>query len=378
MKAPNIPVWDDHNWQALNKLENSIATDICVIGLGGSGLSCIHELLNLNQKVVGVDAGMVAGGAAGRNGGFLLAGLAIFYHDVVKEIGRDKAKAIYELTLKEIDSIAASLPDIVRQVGSLRIAISDDAYKDCIEQYSALKNDGLPVELYQGKEGRGLLFPTDAAFNPLARCRHLALAAIEKGASLYEHSPVLEIEPHVVRTAKGEIKCKQVIVAVDGRLELLLPQVKSPEVKYPVRTTRLQMLATAPTQEITVPKPVYLRWGYEYYQQLPDGRIALGGFRDAAPEEEWTTNTEPSEKIQNKLTDFLRNHIGVQAEVTHRWAASVSYKEDGLPYFGEVMPNVWAIGAYSGTGNVIGAVCGRGVAQKAVTGTSDIANLFVN
>jgi hypothetical protein len=37
----------------------------------------------------------VAGGAAGRNGGFLLAGLAAFHHDAVAAHGRARARALY-------------------------------------------------------------------------------------------------------------------------------------------------------------------------------------------------------------------------------------------------------------------------------------------
>jgi glycine/D-amino acid oxidase-like deaminating enzyme len=42
----------------------------------------------------------------------------------------------------------------------------------------------------------------------------------------------------------------------------------------------------------------------------------------------------------------------------------------------EVAPGVWACGAYSGTGNVIGALCGQAAAQLALTGNSGIAPLF--
>lgn len=38
--------------------------------------------------MIGIDAEDVGAGAAGRNGGFLLAGLAEFYHDAVKKFGK--------------------------------------------------------------------------------------------------------------------------------------------------------------------------------------------------------------------------------------------------------------------------------------------------
>jgi glycine/D-amino acid oxidase-like deaminating enzyme len=367
----NTPIWDNHPWTGLASLENDLTADVCVIGLGGSGLACIHELLSLGQRVVGLEAGLVAGGAAGRNGGFLLAGSWHSYHEAVQTLGRDHARDLYALTLRQLKKMQGETPEAIRQVGSLRIALDQEEYEDCQHQLSAMRADGFQVEAYEGVEGRGLLLPEDCAFNPLLRCRILAKQALQQGALLFEQSPAIRISGQHVQTPKGDVFCKQVIVAVDGKLEQLLP-----ELVGQARTARLQMLATAPTNEVKLPRPVYARWGYEYWQQLPTGEVALGGFRDKFREAEWIFESEPTQDIQGMLEHFLRNHIGVQAEITHRWAASVAYTENGMPIFKEVRPQVWAVGAYSGTGNVIGALCGRGAAQMAALGKSDIATFF--
>ena len=129
--------------------------------------------------MVGIDAGAVAGGAAGRNGGFLLAGGYPFYHDAVERWGRERARTVYRLTLEEMDRIEAAVPGAVRRVGSLRIAASAEEAEDCARQREAMLADDLAVERYRGPEGEGLLIPTDGAFDPLQRCRLLA----ERGAS---------------------------------------------------------------------------------------------------------------------------------------------------------------------------------------------------
>jgi gamma-glutamylputrescine oxidase len=366
------PVWDDHPWPGLPRLEADVETDVCVVGLGGSGLACVGELLEMGVRAVGIDAGPVAGGAAGRNGGFLLAGTYAFYHDAVERYGRERARRLYRLTLEEMDRIAAETPDAVRRVGSLRVAASPEEEEDCRAQLAAMRADGLPAEPYEGLEGRGLRIPTDGAFQPLLRARTLARRAMERGARLFERSPALSVSGTGVATPGGVVRCGAVVVAVDGRLERLLP-----ELAGRVRTARLQMLATAPTDEVRVPCPVYARWGYEYWQQLPDGRVALGGFRDRGGEAEWTESAEPSERVQALLERWLREGIGVRsAPVTHRWAAPVGFTPDGLPVLEEVRPGVWAVGGYSGTGNVIGAICGRAAAQLAVRGSSPLAAAF--
>lgn len=359
MSAPSgEPLWASEGELGLLTLEGDLEADVCVIGLGASGLVCVNELVRLGARVVGVDAGDVGGGAAGRNGGFLLAGVARFYHDAVSAYGHARARCMYQLSLDEIARIASDEPNTVTLGGSLRVAESDEELEDCRQHLLALHADEFPVELYDGEFGRGLLLPSDGAFDPLERCRALAREAITGGARLFEHSRVTTIGAGRIETARGIVRARRVVVAVDGALDLLLPQLAGD-----VRTARLQMLATAPTTEIVQPRPIYARWGYDYWQQRHDGAIALGGARDIGGESEWTHDTSTSDLVQSALEHRLRVKLGVTAPITHRWGASVSYTADELPIVREVDNGVWAIGGYSGTGNVIGSLLGRGVAR---------------
>ncbi len=369
----DTPIWDDAPWSEPPALTASIATDVCVIGLGGSGLSCIHELLALGVHVVGIDAATVGGGAAGRNGGFLLAGLAAFYHEATRALGRERAAAIYRLTIAEIDRMAHQMPTIVRLTGSLRIADSAAEAADCAAQMQAMQADHLPVEPYCGPEGEGLLLPTDGVFQPLQRCRWLAEQALRGGALLFTHTPALRIEGTVTQCPQGSIYARRVIIAVDGGLERI-----APELRGTVRSARLQMLATAPDRSCAFPRPVYTRWGYDYWQQLPDGRIALGGCRDRFAAAEWEAPPEPSTPVQQALEMILRERIGSNAPVERRWAAQVAYRCDGslLPIARQIRPRVWAIGAYNGTGNALGALCGRAAARAAVIGDQTLLTLL--
>jgi glycine/D-amino acid oxidase-like deaminating enzyme len=360
----------------LPRLTSTVEADVCVIGLGGSGLACIAELLASGvspERVVGVDASVVGGGAAGRNGGFLLAGTADFYHDAIAQFGHERARRLYALTVKEIDRMATETPDAIRRTGSLRIASSAEELTDCEHHLAALCADEFAAERYEGPEGRGLLVPTDCAFDPLRRCATLACRAADAGARLFEDSPVIAIDAGEVRTAEGRVRSQRVVIAVDGRLTDIVPSVASR-----VRAVRLQMLATAPTREIRLTRPVYARWGFDYWQQLEDGRLLLGGFRDRAGDEEWTDASTPTDTVQRMLESFLRDELRVSAPITHRWAATVSYSESGLPVFEEVSPGVIAMGAYSGTGNVMGALCGRAAARWSLGRQDEIVGLLAS
>jgi glycine/D-amino acid oxidase-like deaminating enzyme len=356
----NTPIWDDRDWRPLPRLEGPVRADVCVVGLGGSGLAALEQLGTLGVTAVGVEAGMVGGGAAGRNGGFLLAGLAKFFNETVAEFGETAASAIYRQTAAEIQRQAEVMPGTVRVTGSLRIASDSAELADCERHLAALHYCGFAAEAYSGPEGRGLFLPTDGVTQPLHRVRAMARRLRQSEVLLYENSPVRKMVSGSVVTEQGTVFCDSVIVAVDGRLEALFP-----ELEGRVRTARLQMLATGPAPEVDFSRPVYWRHGYEYWQQLPDQSIALGGFRDHALQDEWTMESAPSEFIQGLLEKFLREHLKVTAPVTHRWAASVGYTPDGLPVLEEVRPKTWAVGGYNGTGNIVGALSARAAARLA-------------
>src|SRR5205085_10525718 len=134
---------------------------------------------------------------------------------------------------------------------------------------------------------------------------------------------------------RGVVRAGHVVVAVDGGLETIFPELGSR-----VRSARLQMLATEPTSDVRFPRPVYSRWGLDYWQQLANGCVVLGGCRDVGGEAEWTTDSEPTEPVQSALDTLLRERLGVSAPVTHRWAATVGYTQSGLPILEEVRPGV--------------------------------------
>jgi gamma-glutamylputrescine oxidase len=354
----NTPIWDDDpQWQPFAPLNDNTHCDVCVVGLGGSGLVAVQLLRDAGVNVIGIDAADVGAGAAGRNGGLLLAGMADFHHDAVRMLGHERAVSMYRRSLTELDAVFANFPECTTRTGSLRIAASPTELDDCRAQLAQMRTDDLPVEWYDGPEGVGLLIPSDGVMQPLARIRALATHAVQHGARLYSRSFARTILGTRVETDTAVIHCDRVIVAVDGKLDALLP-----ELVGRVRTARLQMLATAPAHDVDVPRPVYWRDGYEYWQQLPDRSIALGGFRDTALDDEWTHDATPTEAIQQRLESFLRTHIRTKAPITHRWAASVGYTDDGAPICEEVREGVFAIGGYSGTGNIVGALC----AQNAV------------
>jgi gamma-glutamylputrescine oxidase len=181
---------------------------------------------------------------------------------------------------------------------------------------------------------------------------------------LHEQTVASQVRTGRVVTDRGTVSAGLIIVAVDGRLEVLLP-----ELTGRVRTARLQMLATAPVAPGRLPCPVYGRWGYDYAQQSGDGRLFVGGGRDRFVEQEWTVQAAPTAEVQRYLDGLAARMAGAAVRVTHRWAASVGYTPDGRPLCAPVTDGVIAIGGYNGTGNLVGPVAARAAVALGLDGT---------
>jgi gamma-glutamylputrescine oxidase len=354
-----------------------LEVDACVIGGGVAGLSCARQLAVNGIETVLLEAGTVAGGASGRNGGFLITGTGLFHNDAREKLGAERARAMYARTLAaqdEIYELAAELGagDALRRVGLLRLAVSEEEAAHVRAHAAALQDDGFPGELVEHEDlpaalrrsGHvACLTDNDGALHPARWYRMLAAAAEAAGARIFEGSRVRGRVPAPaegpVATDGGSVRARHVVVATDGALPALVPDYEGH-----VRARRLHMVATEPLPP-TVDHMVYARWGYEYLQQRPDGRILAGGFSDVDGEGSYTDRDDGNPVIWERVERYLREDLGAAAEVTHRWAGVVGYSDDLLPYVGEVpgRAGLYVTGGYSGVGNVPGFMCGRDLAD---------------
>jgi glycine/D-amino acid oxidase-like deaminating enzyme len=330
--------------------------EVAVIGGGVTGCSCALTLAEHGVRVRLYEAREIAGGASGRNGGFALRGAALPYDVAREQLGAAGAQTLMELTERALDRMADLAGDAVRRVGSLRLAVDEAEAGALRAEHDALRSDGFAVEwvdelvppldrLYCG----AILHPGDGALAPARWVRRLARHAVEAGVDVREHE----------RVAVGEVGADAVVVGADGGTAALLP-----ELARLVLPTRGQVLVTAPLAERRYERPHYARGGYDYWQELPDGRIVIGGSRDAALAEEASDVEETTPVVQERIEALLEQLVGRRPPVEHRWAGIWGTTPDLLPLVGPVpgRAGVWVAGGYSGHGNVPGFACGELVA----------------
>ncbi len=134
------------------------------------------------------------------------------------------------------------------------------------------------------------------------------------------------------------------------------------------------MLATGATARV-FDRPAYANRGYQYWRQTGDGRILVGGWRDTAVDEEVGEEERTTDRIQKQLEAFLNEHR-VTAPVTHRWAGTMGFSHDALPYIGRIAEGVFVCGGFTGHGMSFGPASAELVAALVRGSTHPDAELF--
>jgi gamma-glutamylputrescine oxidase len=339
------------------------APDVEIVGAGITGISAALTLAGAGRRVRVHDARQVAGGASGRNGGFALRGGAMPYDQAREWLGVDVAREYWRLTDEYLDRLAAVAGDAMRRTGSLRIAADDEERDEIRAEYDALREDGIDAEwrtdVVGGRFPAAIFHPGDAAVQPARLVRRLAERATDVGVEIVEHHRVASLD---------ELEAPRVLIATDGYPSGLLGDLEGL-----IIPTRGQMIATEPIAEKLFDCPHYGRHGFDYWQQLPDGRIAAGGFRDFAMDSEFTDSEETTPTIQSALEAFVAELVGRPLAVTQRWAGTFGLVLDFMPVVGRAPGDerVWIAGGYSGHGNVLGFMCGDLVARAILETPSD-------
>ena len=338
--------------------------DIAIIGAGITGVSCALALARGGLRVRVHDTRGIAEGASGRNGGFALRGGAARY-DVARETyGSDAAQELWRRTETALERLEQVAGDAFRRTGSLRLAADDEERGEIRAEYEALHEDGFAAEWrdelsHLRPEFRGAIFhPTDGSLQPGRFVRRLAEQAAAAGVSFREHDRVAALD---------ELNAEQIVIATDGSGRGLLPGLD--DAIWPARG---QVITSEPLSERLFECPHYARHGFDYWQQLADGRVVLGGFRDFSILTEMTDDETTTEPIQAALDAFLVELLGYMPKVTHRWAGIFGLTQDLLPLVGRVPDHegTWVAAGYSGHGNVLSFMCGELVAS-ALLGEDD-------
>lgn len=371
------PLWVDPADSHYPTLEGAVEADVAIVGGGLTGIGAAHALRNSGADVVLVEERTLSSGASGRNAGFVLAGPAMPFGQACEQLGFEEACAIWRLTV-ENNRLMAELVDeydidcgFMRR-GSMSLAGSDEEMAELVETSRRLDDagiegcvvgcDDLPVpfdRLYAG----GIYYPGNGEINPGAFVRGVA-RAIGSSLRIFEQSPVQHVrpgDPHVLRTPRGEVHARTVIIATNAYTPRLVPSA-------PITPTRGQVVATPRLATVVVPFPMYAKHGYQYWRQTPDGRLVVGGWRDLDFPAEVGTDELLHAGIHTALDAFSRAIAGEDVVIAYRWSGIMGFTPDALPLVGSVpeADRMFMAAGYSGHGVSMAFSCGGRVALRSI------------
>jgi gamma-glutamylputrescine oxidase len=386
-------------------LAGRASAEIAIIGGGITGVACALWLARAGRRVLLLEQETIAHGASGRNGGFLIAGTAETYERAIALYGRAPARRLFTFSAannQTVRDLAAELEQQgwatgFRHTGSLRLADSPEELAEVQTSLALLAEDGWPSEpideahlppCLRGHYLGGAYFPDDGELQPARFVLGLARLAAQAGAVIHERTPALSIQEASdsvsIETPAGAVQTQIVIFAGNAWLSDLLrrlPEAPTRLAAGAVTPTRGQMLATSPISERLFDCPIYAHYGYQYWRQLPDGRLVVGGWRDQAPDRDQHAPTQaPTDLVQGYLERFLFEVLRLPTEtpITHRWAGLMAFTPDSLPVVGWAPGSrrVLLCGGYTGHGNAMAVRCAQVAADLACGTANAEAEMF--
>jgi glycine/D-amino acid oxidase-like deaminating enzyme len=367
---------------------DDIDTDIAIIGGGYTGLSTAYHLArDFGLRAHVLEANRVGWGCSGRNGGFCSIGIG--KEDIVDWVGRfglEPAKAQFELgrsavrTVHEIITREQIACDVTPE-GGLELAHKPNRLAEMDARAKQMnKLFGLGSELLSKAElERGYLQSSEAygallhkegfALHALRYARGLAHAAMAKGASLHNASPVTgwrrDGKRHLLTTPGGVVRARQVVIATNGytndRLNPWTAGRLLPVLSNIIVTRPLSEGERAATGWQTYQKIWDSRRLLFYYRLLPDNRVlfgARGGIHDTADEHRYRRAW-----LERRLGEMFPPLAGIGSE--YFWYGWVCVSYDKNPHAGTTDdPTVHYWLACIGSGVALATEAGKILARR--------------
>ncbi len=358
-------------------LDADLSVDLAVIGAGYTGLSTALHAAKHGLDVAVIDAHRVGFGASGRNGGQVGTGWNWDQRALEKRIGKDDARKLWDLTVEAKaltrDLVARHAPEAGYKPGVLHGHWSDAGARDARDygdwlqaeydypsQY--LDRDAIQKVCCSPVYAGGLLDMDAGHLHPLRYVLGLARAAEAAGARIFERTEALELTDTAIRTQKGTITAKHIVVAGNGYLSDISDDIARrvmPINSFIAATEPLGDLADAVlARDVAVADDKFV---VNYFRLSEDKRLLFGGRENYGIGFPTDIDTALRKRMLHLFPQLK------DARVDYSWGGTLGITMTRLPMVRRIGPNTLAAGGFSGQGVAITGLVGK-VLAEAVAG----------
>lgn len=362
------PLWRSRERAGMARpLGGEVRADVVVVGAGITGLTAGWLLQSQGRSVALVEAQAVGAGTTGATSAHVTSVLDVSYKDLLSRLGGERASLVVAGCERALDLVKSLAQGAVscsfESCPGYRYTEAADERSRLEDELAAARALGVAASLSDSVPlpfpvKAALLFPEQAAFDPMAYLAGLAELFVQAGGVLYVGSRVTAIEETedgvALETPSGRLRAPQAVLATHTPLGINI--VHAELVPY-----RSYLIAfRTPT-----PLPSGLFWDtaspYHYLRPVRfqgESLVLLGGGDHKAGHE-----AAPLDRYR-QLEQFARERFG-EIEVVRRWSSQLYEPADGLPYVGRspLAERIFVGTGYAGTGLVLGTLSAQIIAE---------------
>jgi glycine/D-amino acid oxidase-like deaminating enzyme len=370
--------------------------DVAIVGAGYGGLATALELRRAGTAVVLIEADEFGSGASSRNGGAVSGGINLGkglsgrrsadQDEVAREAAamrRDAADSL--LLLEEIIAregieccyerkgrfVGAYTPRHYDDLAGKLDALNRDADGDAYMLTRARQHEEIASDFYYG----GMVVRRSGKLHPVLYCKGLLDACRSHGVILCARTRVTRIARRpggfLVRTDRGEVAAREVVIATNGYTGDATPALKRrvlPVASHIIATEELAPELAAsliPNGRTISDTPRVLT----YYRMSPDGRRVLFGGRARFTQVGPQVSVPALHRMMTRRFPQLA-HV----RVTHAWTGNVAFTFDFLPHMGRDDGMHYLLGC-NGSGVAMMTYLGTQTARKILGGANRVSAL---
>jgi len=329
-------------------------TEVVIIGGGLTGCASAYAFAAAGAKVILLEADQIGRGATAFSSGWISENPGVLFGDLEKTIGLRNARYAWQAWRRAALDFAALVRRLnikchLEEHGSVTVALTPEQLARLKRDQKSRREAGVNAPLLNagaikkefGLDGMaGLRSKEGATLDPYRACVGLAAAAVERGAQLFERSPVKKItfgrKNATVFTAGGSMKVRRIVVATGVPTTTLFKSLRRhfwfhtayfAQTDFVPAKIRQQLGARASIVRDSADPPHIVRW-------VEDERLLVTGADTEAmpPRQLDKIRVGKTGQLMYEMSTLYPDISGIQP--AYGWSADYARTAEGLPYIG--------------------------------------------